>query len=233
MAPDQRQIYATEAESYDQLVAAEDWRGNLLPAITAIAAPADADIVEFGAGTGRLTRLLAPVATSIHALDQSPQMLRVARQHLMQLPGRNWTLTVADNRAMPLPSRCADVAIAGWCFGHSTVWQAADWRAEIARALEEMLRLLRPGGRAIILETLGTGVDRPRAPSPELADYYHWLEAGRGFRRRWLRSDYRFASLHEAGALLDFFFGAELAQQVRRSGSCILPECTGIWWRQI
>ncbi|HEX2989536.1 MAG TPA: hypothetical protein VHO49_02600, partial [Anaerolineales bacterium] len=61
---------------------------------------------------------------------------------------------------------------------------------------------------------------------------YQWLEAN-GFDSKWIRTDYRFESLDEAIELAGFFFGEELAEQVRANGSVILPECTGVWWRTV
>ncbi len=233
MEPDYANIYVSDAERYDQFVAAEDWQQRLLPAIADIVPLGGAAIVEFGAGTGRLTRLLQPVARDIRAFDFSPHMLRIAHAHLSRMTPGNWSLGIADNRAMPLPSASADVAIAGWSFGHSTVWNEAGWRADVARAVGEMLRVLRPGATAIIIETLGTGSETPRPPTRTLADFFRWLEKERGFTRHWLRTDYRFASVEEAGRMLGFFFGDELAHQARRAGSGIVPECTGIWWRRV
>ena len=233
MEPDYRQIYATEAERYERLVAAEDWQGGLLPAINEIVSLQGAAIVEPGAGTGRLTRQLLPCARSVRALDRSGHMLQRARENLSRRPQVNWTLTLADNQALPLRSCCADIVLAGWSFGHSTVWNAAGWRQEVERAVNEMLRVLRPGGCAIILETLGVGVETPQAPTTALAAFYRYLVDERGFSQHWLRTDYRFASPAEARELLQFFFGDELARQVSLSDRCEVPECTGIWWRRV
>jgi len=79
---------------------------------------------------------------------------------------------------------------------------------------------------------LGTGSKMPRPPTENLAAYYRWLETERGFARRWLRTDYRFGSRQEARELLGFFFGEEFAIQAPLSASCVLPECTGLWWRR-
>lgn len=231
-APDQRQIYDSDAARYERLVAAEDWQGRLLPAIAELVPLAGAVVVEPGAGTGRLTRLLGPRVWQIHALDRSGHMLRHARELLQRDRLGNWSLAVADNRGLPLGSRCADIAIAGWTFGHSTVWNERGWRAEVERALGEMMRVLRPGGTALILETLGTGSQSPQPPTENLAAFYRWLETERGFARRWLRTDYRFGSRREAKELLGFFFGEAFAAQAPLSASCVLPECTGIWWRR-
>ena len=233
MEPDYRQIYASEAERYQRLVAAEDWRQGLLPAIGEIASLQGSVIVEPGAGTGRLTRQLVPHALHVHALDRSGHMLEEARKNLPGAPQANWSLTLADNSALPFPAACADIVIAGWSFGHSTLWNEAGWQAEVTRAVDEMERVLRPGGCAIILETLGVGAETPQAPTPALAAFYRFLVEERDFSHRWLRSDFRFDSQAEARELLQFFFGDELLRKITISDSCEVPECTGIWWRRV
>ena len=61
---------------------------------------------------------------------------------------------------------------------------------------------------------------------------YQWLDAN-GFQNKWIRTDYQFESLDEAVDLAGFFFGAEMADRVRERRIVILPECTGVWWRQV
>jgi ubiquinone/menaquinone biosynthesis C-methylase UbiE len=111
------------------------------------------------------------------------------------------------------------------------VWYEERWRDEIDPAVREMMRLLRPGGTAIICETLGTGTLEPAPPTPTLEAYYHFLETEWGFARSVVPTDYQFATLEEAVETIQFFFGAELAQRVRRNRWTIVPEWTGIWWR--
>jgi hypothetical protein len=95
-----------------------------------------------------------------------------------------------------------------------------------------MTRALRPGGAAVVIETLGTGATEPAPPNPELAEYYAWLEAEHGFARRALRTDYAFASVEEAAELTGFFFGADFAARVRRDRTSRVPECTGLWHKR-
>jgi hypothetical protein len=95
-----------------------------------------------------------------------------------------------------------------------------------------MARIVRPGGTIILLETLGTNRQTPRPPTPELATFFDWLENAHGFRRTWIRTDYRFASLQEAVELTRFFFGDEMADDIQARGSPVVPECTGIWHRR-
>ena len=222
------EIYRRRADDYDRLVAREDYQGNLARALTGIRPWAGLDVVELGAGTGRLTRLLAPAAASVVALDAAPAMLAVAQANLRYL--RRLRFVGADNAALPLRDTVADLAVAGWSLGHSVAWFPDTWRDVIGAALAEMRRALRPGGTVVILETLGTGNETPAPPTDGLATYYRWLEDQHGFRSTWLRTDYRFTSLDEAEALTRFFFGDDLADRVRREGLTTLPECTGVWW---
>jgi ubiquinone/menaquinone biosynthesis C-methylase UbiE len=229
--PSFEEIYASHADAYDALIEREDYQENLLPALAAIAPLNGTRVVEFGAGSGRLTRLLAPLARQIQAYDASAHMLSVAEAHLKRMGVTNWALGVADNKCLPVDDDGADVAIAGWSFGHSVGWFPERWREEIGAAVDEMARVLRPGGTAIILETMTTGSETPAPPTEGLAAYYAWLEHERGFQSRTIRTDYQFESLDEADRLTRFFFGDELAERVRRENWVILPENTGLWWR--
>jgi len=226
--PSEAEVYQRHADEYARLVAREDYQGNILRALEEIAPLAGLDAVELGAGTGRLTGLMAPRVSSITACDASRQMLAVASQNLRRSGRRNWRLAVADHRRLPLPDGCADLAISGWSIAYLKVWGGQAWRAEIGKSLAEMQRILRPGGRMIILETLGTGHEQPVRPR-KLAAYYRFLE-DQGFAWRWIRSDYRFADLAEAQELAGFFFGEELQRQVVEKNWVVLPECTGIWF---
>ncbi len=223
-------IYAQHADLYDALVVREDYQGNILTTLQSIRPLVGLDIVEFGAGTGRLTLLLAPLVRSIRAYDGSEHMLAVAQERLHAAGYANASTEVADNRQIPAADASADISIQGWSFGHCCGWYPDTWRDEIGKALAEMRRVLRPGGTAIMLETLGTGRETPQPPTPALAEYYAWLEGELGWSHTWIRTDYRFESLDEAERLTRFFFGDELAAQVITNQWSTLPECTGVWW---
>jgi ubiquinone/menaquinone biosynthesis C-methylase UbiE len=234
LMPDHFQnIYAQHADRYEALVLREDYQGNILRALDAIHPVAGAEVVEFGAGTGRLTLLLAPRVRSIRAHDGSAHMLEVATAKLQQTGLTNWKTGVADNASLPEADASADIAIEGWSFGHCVGWYPDSWRAEIGKALAEMRRILRPGGMMILLETMGTGSETPQPPNAGLAACYAWLEAEQGFSHRAIRTDYQFESLAEAESLTRFFFGDDMAEAVLQNRWMVLPECTGVWWKRI
>lgn len=226
------EIYRSKAAQYDRLVSHEDYQGNLLTALEGICALREMDVVEFGAGTGRLTRMLVPRVRRVSAFDMSAHMLSTA-QSALNLIGSNWSIAVADNRQMPVRAATAGLTIAGWSFGHAPSWYGVSWRNEIALMVGEMQRILKPGGTAIIIETMGTGNEKPLPPTDYLAAYYRLLENQYGFSSTWIRTDYRFESVEVAEESTRFFFGDELADRIVREEITILPECTGIWWKHV
>jgi ubiquinone/menaquinone biosynthesis C-methylase UbiE len=228
--PDAREVYQRHPEEYDSLVRHEDAAGNLLPALRALAPLDGAEVVECGAGTGRVTALLAPHVRSIRAFDLAAPMLEVARRKLAA--HAHCTFAVADNASLPVESGSADLSIAGWTYGHQTVWDEQGWRAPIERALAEMQRVLRPGGVSVVIETLGTGHETPFEPPVQLGRYYTLLEQELGFARTWVRTDYLFPSAQEGERLVRFFFGEERARRFAARGAATLPECTGLWSRR-
>ena len=115
--------------------------------------------------------MMAPLAKSLLVSDISRPMLDLATAKLEQTGLQNWTVVVADHRALPVANQVADISIAGWSLGYCTTWHAKSWHNEIGKALVEMKRVLRPGGTVIILETLGTGSEKPCPPTDALAMY--------------------------------------------------------------
>lgn len=129
--------YDEVAEAYEQRVVPHYRQIAGLVAERADAG-AGQDVVELAAGTGLLTRLLAPrtAGGSYIALDVSAAMLDRAAA----LVPRHVQLVVADLRRVPLPSHCADRVVASLSGVQDSV-----------RALREARRLLRPGGRLALV----------------------------------------------------------------------------------
>jgi demethylmenaquinone methyltransferase / 2-methoxy-6-polyprenyl-1,4-benzoquinol methylase len=121
---------------------------------TAAVAPGDT-VVDVACGTGDLTEAFAArsPAGRVIGIDFTPEMLDVARTKLRRRPeavGGKITYREGDAQALPLADASADVV--SIAFGIRNV-------AEPARAIADFARVLKPGGRLIILE-----FDRPRFP---------------------------------------------------------------------
>jgi ubiquinone/menaquinone biosynthesis C-methylase UbiE len=225
-------IYTHQADAYHRLITPEDADHNLLPALERITSFQGKRVLDLGTGTGRLPLLVGRQAGQMICLDLHGGMLRENQRQRSRQQGR-WHLTQADMRALPLPDAWAEVITAGWAIAHVTGWYGDAWQMQAGRILREMHRLVAPGGALIIIETLTTGSLTPAPPNERLAQYYTWLEQEWDFARQEISTDYQFASVEEAVAQTEFFFGPKLAAAIREKGWSRLPEWTGVWGKQV
>jgi len=225
--PDHNQIYQTEAEKYERLIACQP---NLSEVVNSLKAYDGLEIIDLGAGTGRLACVLAAKAKSILLLDESAAMLEVAANKLTAAGYDNWQTQTADHRAIPATDLSVDLVVSGWSICYLASSNIPEWRENIKQALHEIQRVLRAGGTCIIFETLGTGYDLPMRYD-FLKAYYNELEQIYGFQHKAIQMDYQFADAEEAEQLSRFFFGDETAEKVVRSYGKLLPEYAGVWWR--
>ena len=128
---------------------------QVLGQLVRLAAPAPADTcVDLGAGTGFVTTALAPLVSSVTAVDISAAMTaslagRAARDGL-----RNVSTSVCDLRKFDLPPASADLVVSSYALHHLP---DQDKRALVAR----VARWLRPGGRLVIADMMfGRGGSR-------------------------------------------------------------------------
>ena len=94
------------------------------------------DVLDLGAGTGKLTRSLVALGHRVTAVEPLPEMLEQLRA---ALPGIEVALGSAE--VIPLPDASVDVV---------TCAQAFHW-FDHDRALVEIARVLRPGGRLALV----------------------------------------------------------------------------------
>jgi ubiquinone/menaquinone biosynthesis C-methylase UbiE len=229
--PTQEEIYQTEGDKYEALIAREDYQGNILKALREITPLEGRVVYDLGAGTGRLACMLAPHVKHVRAFDISEEMLRVCREKFTASGLANWQVDIADHRQLPVEDYSADLVVSGWSLSYLATWNPDSWRAELETWMAEMKRVLRQNGFIVLYESLGTGNESP-VKLEHLDKFYPWLDEA-GFQNQWIRTDYQFKSLDEAEFLSRFFFGDELGDKVKKNNWQILPECTGIWWRKL
>jgi len=231
MSERQRQIYQNDGDRYEALIAREDYQHNIEKALDEIVKVDGLDVLDLGAGTGRLAVMLASRAKSMRAFDISEEMLRVCRTRFEASGLSNWQVDVADHRQLPVEDHSADVVVSGWSVSYLAVWNPDSWRVELEKWLGEMKRVLRPNSYIVLFESFGTGNESP-IKLEQLKEFYPWLDEI-GFQNKWIRTDMKYESLQEAVELSSFFFGNEFGEKVRQNNWVILPECTGVWWRMI
>ena len=73
---------SSHADQYELLILREDYQNNIPKEINRIIPVDGLDIVDLGAGTGRLTRFLANKAKRLAACDASHHMLAQAKEVL-------------------------------------------------------------------------------------------------------------------------------------------------------
>ncbi|UUZ79385.1 class I SAM-dependent methyltransferase [Paenibacillus sp. P26] len=226
--PNHEEVYKNQAELYEKMISVQP---DLSGIIREIRDFRKLDVVDLGAGTGRLSAFIAPEANSLIATDASESMLGRLEDKLSRLRADGcWRTVVADHRSLPIPDGSADLVVSGWSIGYLANSDQPGWRENLTRVLQEADRILRKDGTLVILETMGTGYESPYPP-PFLHNYFRLLEEEYGFLHRWIRMDYQFASQAEAEELTGFFFGDELVQQIRDHQWVRVPECAGIWWK--
>jgi ubiquinone/menaquinone biosynthesis C-methylase UbiE len=229
--PNEKEVYANHAVEYEALVSREDYQGNILKSIRQIVSVEGLDVLDLGAGTGRLTYLLAPYVKSIMSFDLSLHMLGIARDKLSRFRRDHWLAAASDHRYLPLKTHSADLIVSGWSVSYVAVWNPLRWREEANAWFVEARRVLRPNGFIILFESLGTGNESPQR-LPHLENFYLWLDEV-GFKNKWIRTDYQFESPQTASKIAGFFFGDEMKRRILNEQLTILPECTGVWWTKI
>jgi SAM-dependent methyltransferase len=192
-APDTERFWASGEEAVRVFA---DWLG---------VEPGPADhVVEIGCGMGRITRALAARAERVTALDLSPRMLELAREHNSRLVNVTWLL--GDGHSLAgVDDESADA-----CFSFVVFQHIPDPEVTLGY-VREMGRVLRPGGWAAFQVSNAPGIHRRSLVRRALAR----LRRGPGGQAdpAWVGSAIELAALErvavESGLALERVRGAE------------------------
>ena len=100
-------------------------------------------LLDVGTGTGRIAELLAPRAAQVTALDNSPEMLRLARARLQHLDAAALELVQGDFTALPFGEGQFDTVV---------FHQVLHYAQAPERALAEAARVTRTGGTIAVVD---------------------------------------------------------------------------------
>lgn len=118
-------------------------------------------VADLGAGEGTLAQLLAQRAEKVIAVDLSPKMVEFGQQLAVRNGLANLEYRLGDIEAPPIDDATLDLAILSQALHHAEHPQ---------RALDAAFRILKPGGRLVVLDLL----------------QHHFEEARELYADRWL-----------------------------------------------
>ncbi|MGH6855436.1 MAG: ArsR/SmtB family transcription factor [Aestuariivirga sp.] len=135
--------------------------------------------VDLGTGTGSVLRYFAPLAVQSLGIDQSLDMLAMARVNLEKAGLGNLQVRHGDIYALPFADAACDFI---------TIHQVLHYLDDPGRALIEAARILQPGGRMLIADF---------APHE-----FEYLRASHAHRRLGIAAEHMAAWLQRAGTKL-------------------------------
>jgi SAM-dependent methyltransferase len=192
--------------SYELENQAVDRAGHVLAAMRAIAPWAGRTIVDLGCGTGYWLGRYASEAARVVGVEPDPALLAVARRAAAL--SRSEVLAGSAER-IPLADGSVDIVHARFAYFFPPGADAG---------LAEVLRVLRPGGRLVVVDNdyrwgefarlLGAAAARPPLETAAAVDAW-WR--GRGAARHEVRSELRFARQTDLSAVLRIELPAAVA----------------------
>jgi SAM-dependent methyltransferase len=190
-------------------------------------------IIEFGSGTGRLTKTFIEEISNVRCFDRSAHMLQKAKENLQKYQSKI-SFQELNHLDADKISEKADVVIEGWAFGHTVYDDKDNYQKTIHTLIENCERLVQPGGKVIIVETMGgTLANEPEPPGELLIEFYNLLENEYGYSKTIISTDYKFDTINDAKLIMGFFFGEWIESEIEKYNSAVIPEFTGIWSKTI
>lgn len=112
------------------------------------------DLLDLGTGTGRMLEVLGKRARRAEGIDQSHEMLTIARTHLERAGLAHCAVRHGDIYRLPYGGPTFDLVI---------VHQVLHFLDQPDRAIAEAARVLRAGGRLVIVDFAPHGLENLRA----------------------------------------------------------------------
>jgi ubiquinone/menaquinone biosynthesis C-methylase UbiE len=135
-----REFFSTAAGEWDRLRAELFGRRMELQALLGLL-DERWTVGDLGCGTGQVAASLAPFVERVYAVDESPEMLEAARKRLSETP--NVEVRRGELESLPLEAASLDAAV---------LFLVLPYLAEPGAALAEVARVLRPGGRLLVVD---------------------------------------------------------------------------------
>ena len=118
--------------------------------IEIVAAETPRDLLDIGTGTGRVLEVLGPRVTHALGIDQSREMLAVARVNLERAGLQNGIVRLGDMYQLPLADGSFDAVV---------IHQVLHYADRPAAAVAEAARVLRPHGVLVLVDFAPHGLE--------------------------------------------------------------------------
>lgn len=139
---DSQAFFASTAENWDKL--RDEFYGQSFTTHALLALlPPGCVVADLGCGTGRAASLLAPYAGKVIGIDNSAAMLKAARRRTAD--ATNVELRRGDLEELPIEPASCDAAL---------LLLGLTYMSNPPAVLRESLRVLRPGGRVVVVDLL-------------------------------------------------------------------------------
>ncbi|NUC71427.1 class I SAM-dependent methyltransferase [Haloterrigena sp. SYSU A558-1] len=141
-----RRYWNGRADSYDDDgisgVRADEQREAWLAVLRRWTGDPPRRVLDLGCGTGTISLLLAELGHDVSGVDLTPEMLERARAKAREA-GLSIDFGLGDAEALPVPDDAYDVVTA-----RHLIWTLPN----PSKAIREWRRVVRPGGRIVLLE---------------------------------------------------------------------------------
>lgn len=118
------------------------------------------EVLDVAAGTGHLSRAIAPHIKRVVALDLTDEMLAQGRREAMQQGLANVVFEQGEAERLPYPSAAFDLVVTRFSLHHF---------ADVRGPVQEMARVCRPEGRVAVIDLVSPA-------DPAVAQTYNHLE---------------------------------------------------------
>ncbi len=129
-------------------------------------------VLEIGLGYGTISQKIAQAGADYRGLDISPAAVAMANDRMRQC-GLPQTAVCASVLAAPFEDASLDMVISIGCLHHT---------GNLQRALDEVHRILKPGGKAVIMVYNALSYRRWYEQTAETRRYFEWLYLGQSDR---------------------------------------------------
>lgn len=141
---DPRAFFAGAAGQWDKLRGELYGQGFTFNALLSVL-PSDYVVADLGCGTAPVAAQLAPHVKRVIAVDNSPAMLQAARKRLENQKLQNVDLRQGDLESLLIDPATCDAAL---------LLLVLTYVPDPNAVLQEMARILKPGGRAVVVDLL-------------------------------------------------------------------------------